>query len=161
MVVALPVRRHQDRHPDTNRNDNGGLAFDPLADLDRLHRQLADYLESWRQLPSLLGEPFTPLADVEETGDAYVVEIELPGIKKADLDIEIAGRRLSVTGERKEKERVGILRKRERTVGRFHYEVTLPGDVDDNGVEAHLDDGVLTVRVPKPERDRPRRIELH
>jgi HSP20 family protein len=161
MVVALPVRRHQDRHPDTNRNDNLGVAFDPLADLDRLHRQLADYLDSWRQLPSLLGEPFTPLADVEETADAYVVEIELPGIRKADLDIEIAGRRLSVTGERKEKERVGILRKRERTVGRFHYEVTLPGDVDDNGVEAHLDDGVLTVRVPKPERDRPRRIELN
>lgn len=159
--MALPVRRHQDRHPDTNRNDDRDTAFDPLADLDRLHRQLAGYLDSWRQLPSLLGEPFTPLADVEETADAYVVEIELPGIKKADLDIEIAGRRLSVTGERKEKERVGILRKRERTVGRFHYEVTLPGDVDDDGVEAHLDAGVLTVRVPKPERDRPRRIELH
>ena len=161
-MVALPVRRHQDRHPDNNnRHENLGAAFDPLADLDRLHRQLADYLDSWRQLPSLLGEPFTPLADVEETADAYEVEIELPGIKKADLDIEIAGRRLSVTGERKEKERVGILRKRERTVGRFHYEVTLPGDVDDDGVEAHLDAGVLTVRVPKPERDRPRRIELH
>ena len=160
-MVALPVRRHQDRHPDSNPSGALGAAFDPLADLDRLHRQLADYLDSWRQLPSLLGEPFTPLADVEETADAYVVEIELPGIRNADLDIEIAGRRLSVTGERKEKERVGILRKRERTVGRFHYEVTLPGDVDDNGVEAHLDAGVLTVHVPKPERDRPRRIELH
>ena len=160
-MVALPVRRHQDRHPDINRNDNLAAAFDPLADLGRLQRQLADYLDSWRQLPSLLGEPFRPLADVEETADAYEVEIELPGIRKADLDIEIAGRRLSVTGERKEKERVGILRKRERTVGRFHYEVTLPGDVDDDGVEANLDAGVLTVRVPKPERDRPRRIELH
>ena len=159
-MVALPVRRHQDRHPRDNRPDTLGQPFDPLVDLDRLHRQLADYLESWRQLPSLLGEPFTPLADVEETADAYLVEIELPGVKKADVDIEIAGRRLSVTGERKESERAGILRKRERTVGRFHYEVTLPGDVDDAAVEAHLDGGVLSVRVPKPERDRPRRIEL-
>jgi HSP20 family protein len=161
MVVALPVRRLQDRHPDNDNNTNGrGQTFGPLADLDRLHRQLSDYLGSWRQLPNLLDEPFTPLADVEETADAYQVEIELPGINKSDLDIEIAGRRLSVTGERKESERVGILRKRERTVGRFRYEVTLPGDVDDNGVEAHLNDGVLTVWAPKPERDRPRRIEL-
>ena len=157
-MVALPVRRHQDRLPEVNHL---GPGLRPLADLDRLHRQLADDLDSWRQLPSLLREPFTPLADVEETDDAYEVEIELPGIKKNDLDIEIAGRRLSVTGERKEKERVGILRKRERTVGRFHYDVTLPGDVDDDAVEAHLDAGVLTVRVPKSERDRPRRSELH
>jgi len=55
---------------------------------------------------------------------------------------------------------VGILRRRERVIGRFHYEVTLPGDVDEAGVEADLDEGVLTVRAPKPERDRPRRIEV-
>lgn len=155
-MVALPVRR---THDDTfDRSD--ARAWDPFSELDRLHRQLSDYLDSWRQLPSLLGDTFTPLADIEETPDAYQVEIELPGVKKADLDIEIAGRRLTVTGERKERERVGILRKRERTVGRFRYEVTLPGDVDDAGVEAHLEEGVLVVSVPKPERDRPRRIEL-
>ena len=155
-MVALPVRR---THDDTfDRSDV--RAWDPFSELDRLHRQLSDYLGSWRQLPSLLGDTFTPLADIEETPDAYQVEIELPGVKKADLDIEIAGRRLTVTGERKERERVGILRKRERIVGRFRYEVTLPGDVDDAGVEAHLEEGVLVVSVPKPERDRPRRIEL-
>ena len=97
---------------------------------------------------------------MEETPDAYVVEIELPGVKKDDVDIEIAGRRLAVRGERKEKERAGILRRRERVVGRFSYEVTLPGDVQDDGVEAHLNEGVLTLRVPKPDRERPRRIEV-
>lgn len=66
-----------------------------------------------------------------------------------------------MTGERKERESVGVLRKRQRTVGRLRYEVTLPGNVDDSGVDAHLDEGVLTVRIPKPERDRPRRIALH
>ena len=153
--MALPVRR-----------SNGSATADdvsrrqPLADLDRLNRQLGDYLESWRRLPSLLEEAFTPLADVEETGDAYTVEIELAGVKKDDLDIEIAGRRLSVSGERKERERVGILRRRERTVGRFHYEVILPGEVEEDGVEAHLDEGVLTVRLPKPASERPRRIEV-
>ncbi len=151
--MALPVRRGGD--------DRSAVArWDPFDELDRLNRQLSSYLESFRQLPNLLGDAFTPLADVEETDDAYKVEIELPGVKRDDIDIEVAGRRVTVHGERKEKERVGILRRRERTVGRFHYEVTLPGHVDEDGVEGHLDDGVLTVRLPKPESERPRRIEI-
>lgn len=123
-------------------------------------RQLTTHLDFWRELPGVMGDAFVPLADVEETPEAYLVEIELPGVKKGDLDIEIAGRRLTVTGERKERQRRGILRTRERTVERFHYEVTLPGDVDESGIEANLDEGVLTVRAPKPKRDRPRRIEV-
>lgn len=151
--MALPVRR-------TNADASAPVSRNPLSELDRLHRQLADYLGSWRQLPDLLGDAFTPLADVEESDEGYTVEIELPGVKKDDLDIEISGRRLSVTGERKERQRVGILRRRERVVGRFHYEVTLPTDVEEGAVEAQLDEGVLTVRVPKPASERPRRIEV-
>ena len=153
--MAVPVlRRGSDDH-------HGEVArWDPLGELDRLNRRLTSYLDSWRGLPDLVGDGFTPLADVEETADAYVVEVELPGVGREDIDIEVGGRRVSLRGERKEKERVGILRKRERTVGRFSYEVTLPGDVDEDGVEARLDGGVLTVRLPKPERERPRRIEV-
>jgi HSP20 family protein len=156
MVVALPVRRGNDRRPHTAETGS----WEPLAERERLSRQLAAQLDSWRQLPSVLGDAFVPLADVEETAEAYLVEIELPGVKKPDLDIEIAGRRMVVAGERKERQRRGILRTRERTVGRFQYEVTFPGDVDESNIEANLDEGVLSVRVPKPERDRPRRIEV-
>jgi HSP20 family protein len=150
--MALPVRRSNGTAHDIRQG--------PFAELDRLNRQLGDYLESWRQLPSLLGEGFTPPADVEESDDAFTFEIELPGVRKDDLDIEVAGRRLTVTGERKERQRVGILRRRERVVGRFHYEVVLPADVEEDGVEARLDDGVLTIRLPKPVNDRPRRIQV-
>ena len=142
--MTLPVRRAE------REVARPGTIWDPFGeDFERLF-----------DFRSLFSEVFTPLADVEETDDAYVVEIELPGVKRDDLDIDIAGRRLSVRGERKEKERVGILRRRERTVGRFAYEVSLPGDVDEDSVEAHLDEGVLTVRLPKPEQERPRRIEI-
>lgn len=173
--MAVPVRRstskvdrrdRRDRRDRIDRTDSGLTAptppgrWEPWAGLERLSRQLTTVLDQWHQGPSLLSGTFTPLADVEETDDAYLVEIELPGVKRGDLDIGIAGRRLSVRGERKEKERVGILRRRERTVGRFHYEVTLPGEVDEDGVTAGLDDGVLTVRVPKPESARPRRIQI-
>ena len=71
-----------------------------------------------------------------------------------------AGDIVTVTGERKERERVGILRRRTRTVGRFRYEVLLPGEVEEDGVAASLHEGVLTVRVPKPARERPRRIPV-
>ena len=158
--MALPVRR-------SSSSDDYDAAtaarWDPLAELGRLNQQLAGYLDSWRSLPGLLlgGEGrFTPLADVEEADDAYVVEVELPGVGREDVDVELTGRRLTVSGERKERERVGILRHRTRTVGRFRYEVVLPGEVDEAGVEAFLGEGVLTVRVPKAAGARPRRIEV-
>ena len=148
--MALPIRRSQE---DVTR-------WDPLSDINRLNEQLRDYLGRWSSLPSLLGEGFTPLADLEETEEAYVVEVELPGVKGDDIEVEVAGRRLTVSGERKERERVGVLRRQTRTVGRFHYEVVLPGEVDEESIEASLDKGVLTVRVPKAEAERPKRIPV-
>ena len=151
--MALPIRRTEDQGEVTR--------WDPVAEIERLNRQIANYLESWRQLPSFLGDEFVPIADVEETDDAYVVDLELPGVKKDDVEIEIAGRRLTVTGERRERQRVGIFRRRSRVTGRFRYEITLPGDVDDDHVEANLDEGVLTVRIAKPASQRARRIPIH
>jgi len=154
--LALPVRQ-------TSGNGVTELErWNPFEEFDRLHRQLLSWLDTWSPLswPDVTTTAFTPVADVEETDDAYLVELEVPGIKRDDLDIEVSGRRLSVRGERKEKERVGVLRRRERAVGRFSYELTLPSGIEEDEVEARLDDGVLSIRLPKPERERPRRIEI-
>ena len=64
-------------------------------------------MDGWSDLPSLLNTDFTPMADVEETDDEYLIEIELPGVHKNDIDISVAGQRVTVSGERKEKERAG------------------------------------------------------
>ena len=130
-----------------------------FAGLNQLRSQLDSLLSGWDELLYAAGA-FTPLADVAETDEAYVAEIELPGVALEDVSVEVAGGRLTVSGERKERERVGILRRRTRTVGRFHYEVFLPGEVDEDAVEAALKDGVLTVRAPKPASQRPRRIPV-
>ena len=133
---------------------------EPFADLQRFNTELSAWLESVLDLPIIPADSFTPLADVEEAEDGFTVEVELPGVDKKDVDIAVDGRRLTITGERKERERVGILRRRTRSVGRFQYEVVLPSDVDADAVTASLDDGVLTVRAPKASNGRARHISV-
>lgn len=84
----------------------------------------------------------------------------MPGVHKDDVDIELDGRRLVVTAERKERERVGVLRRRTDRVGTFRHEVLLPWEVDDGAVEATLADGILTVKLPKAESGKRRRIAV-
>ena len=131
--------------------------WDPLRELD----ELADRVNRLWEAGFDTGlQGWAPLADVEETDDSYVVEIDLPGVKRDEVDVQLTDRQLTVSGEVKEKERTGILRRRTRRVGQFQYSVTLPADVDADGVSARLDDGVLTVRVPKAEQAKPRRIPI-
>ena len=135
----------------------------PFADLDQLGERMRRLLEqTFRDLPPALTDTagWVPAVDVEEQDDAYVVEAEVPGVKREDVNIELAGNELAITGDIKEKERKGVLRRRTRRVGRFEFRVTLPNQVDPEKIEAELTDGVLTVRVPKAERAQRRQIEV-
>lgn len=132
----------------------GAPVWDPFEDVFELARSLG-------RLPVERDEGFwTPLADVEEQDDAWVIELEVPGVDKSDLAVEVNGRQVMVSGERKEKERTGVLRRRTRVTGQFQYAVTLGTDIDPDGVEAHLADGVLTLRIPKHEAMKARTIEV-
>jgi HSP20 family protein len=104
---------------------------------------------------------WTPPVDILETDDAWVVEAELPGVDPGDIDVEVRDSEVSISGEIKERERKGILRRRSRRVGAFDFHVTLPGEVDPENVDANVSNGVLMVRIPKPEQARARRIEVH
>jgi HSP20 family protein len=148
--MALPARTE---HADPATRD-------PLTEFRNIVSQLSRFPDPWGELMPQARNGFTPLADVEETDDAYLIEVELPGVDKKDIDISVTGRRLTISGERKEKERVGILRRRTRSVGQFEYDIQLPGDIDEDGVNASLADGVLSVRVPKATTDRARRITV-
>ena len=131
-----------------------------FSEFDRLQHELRSHLDRWRDL-DLFDGPFTPVAAIDEPNDAYLVEIELAGVNRSDVDITTTARRLTVTGERKEKHRVGVLRRKHRTVGEFRYEVELPADFDVDNVAAGLEDGVLSVRLPKTTTDQPRRIPIN
>ena len=103
---------------------------------------------------------WVPPADIEETDDSYVLELDLPGVNRDDVNIELRDNEVRITGELKEKDRTGVLRRQTRRVGQFEFTVTLPGDIDPDKVEASLHDGVLTVRLGKAAASRPRQIEV-
>jgi HSP20 family protein len=136
--------------------------WDPFRDLEELQARTAQLIGS--ALPAALaqdGAPWVPPVDIEETDDGWIVEAEVPGAKRDDMSVDVRDNELVITGEIKERERKGILRRRTRRVGEFEFRVTLPGEADRDRVEADLHDGVLTVRIPKPERAEPRRIEIN
>lgn len=110
--------------------------------------------ESW---PARLGASHIAAADLEETDDALPLEVELPGVNINDIEIE--GCR--VTAESKEREREGTLRRRTRITGQLCHEVVLPADIDEDTVEANLDQGVLHVRLHKSPTTKRRHIETH
>ena len=103
-----------------------------------------------------------PATDVVEAEDAFVLRVDLPGMKQEDVTLEIEDNVLTVSGERKhEADLSGSgYRRLERSFGRFSRAMTLPQGVEVDAVTARFTDGVLEIRVPKPASIMPRRIEI-
>jgi HSP20 family protein len=143
---------------------SGSLArWDPFREFEDLYTQMGRLMDAafGRAGDGAAGvRAWSPAADVSETEDAYLVEVELPGVKREDITIDLVGTELAINGELKEKERQGWFRHRTRRTGQFVYRVTLPQDTDADKITATLDAGVLTVRVPKSETAKPRRIAI-
>ena len=107
----------------------------------------------------LIDTPWSPLADLSETDDAYVVQVDLPGVHKDQVQVQLQDRELIITGEVSESQR-GRRHRSSRRTGRFEFRTYLPGDVNADAVNAQLSDGVLTVTVPKSEAAKPRQIDV-
>ena len=103
--------------------------------------------------------PWSPPAEVSETENAYVVAVELPGVRKDQISVALQDREVIITGEVTDQVKGRRHRSSLRT-GRFEYRAMLPGDVNPEGVIAQLADGVLTGTVPKSEAARPQEIEV-
>lgn len=127
--------------------------FDSFCDMQARMHQL------FRQLP--LPAPrgnrwgamsFTPDTDIADEGDAYVIRFDVPGVDKANINVKVEGRVLTVSGKTEsvseEKDKDRVIRS-ERRSGQFQRVITLPGPVKADKVEAKCEKGVLTVTVPK------------
>jgi HSP20 family protein len=137
-------------------------AAGPFRELEELRERMDRLMDGlWRAPDGTNGTAWSPVADVEETDEAWIVKAELPGVQRDDITVELRDGELRISGElNEETEREGTPRQRMRRMGRFEYRTALSPDVAEDRVEATLDKGVLTVRVPRSEAAVPHKIEV-
>lgn len=135
-----------------------GRLTDIRDELDRLFE--APLAELARSSQLLSG--WTPALDVHEDKDNLIVQAELPGMKKEEIDISLHDGSLSISGERKTEQKFeeAEVYRSERFVGRFQRTVTLPAAVAVDRVKAQYKDGILTITLPKAEEAKPKQINV-
>ena len=115
--------------------------------------------------PTVAGAPvrrFAPATDLIESDSHYILRADLPGLSEDDVNVELDGNVLTVSGERRsssEDRKAGYYRV-ERSYGSFRRSVRLPEGVDAEAITAGFDKGVLELHVPKPVASRPRKVQI-
>jgi HSP20 family protein len=132
--------------------------------------RMEDVFEDFDRMVDRLFQPptadtmhFQPCCDVNETKDHFLVSFDVPGVKKEDIKIEIQGNQLIISGERhyemKEEKGEEALR-RERSYGKFERTFVLPATISADKIEAHYENGVLNVALPKADAAKARTIQI-
>ena len=105
---------------------------------------------------------WAPAVDITEDEQEYLLKVELPEVKKSDVKVTVENGVLSITGERKleKEEKDKKYHRIERSYGSFVRTFTVPDDAEDGKVNAEFKDGVLTVRLAKSEKAKPKTIEV-
>ena len=119
------------------------------------------FLAIWRGSPTLERE-WIPAIEMYEEEDRYVVKAELPGMKEEDVDVSVADETLTIKGERKTENENNEEHYYccERSYGSFFRSIALPSNVDGNKINAHYEDGVLEVNLPKAVEAKPKKVKV-
>ena len=146
------------------------VRWDPTRELDSLQGEMNRLFSSFFDTPTP-GKGnggnggqrrWIPSMDLVETQDHFVLKADLPGMTEADVNVELENNVLTISGERKtehEEQHEGYYRL-ERATGAFSRALSLPEGIDAEAVEAAFDNGVLTVRIPKPAQAKPRKVKI-
>ncbi|QKT03142.1 Hsp20/alpha crystallin family protein [Ectothiorhodospiraceae bacterium 2226] len=141
------------------------VRYEPWTLLNRLHREidsLFDQRVSNGESTHLSTADWTPAVDIRDTGDAFVLHADVPGVDPKDIDISMENGVLTLRGERRhetEEERAGYKRV-ERVRGNFYRRFSLPDSADAEKITAKCDQGVLEITIPKQEKVQPRKIQV-
>lgn len=131
-------------------------AWDAVSTLDRMFDDVMGSMVGTATSP----RPFDPTIDVRANDNEIVFVCDVPGVKQEDLEVTIENHVLSIKGTRrfesKDNEQVML----GRAYGQFNRAYTLPDYVDDANLTANLADGVLTIRIPKHPKAKPRKIQI-
>jgi HSP20 family protein len=141
--------------------------WNPLQDLmvlqDRMNRLFEDATQRRNHAEAAAGDEFeradwAPVADIYETETGYLIAMDLPGIDRESLEIDVDENRLIVKGTRDIAE--SKQHRMERPRGKFLRTFTVPGSVDQGRIGAEYKDGVLEVRLPKRSEQKPKKIDI-
>jgi len=143
------------------------VRWEPLREMATLQNEMNRLFGTFFDTPTSAvsgngARRWMPAMDLLETEDQFVLRADLPGLTEEDVRIEVEDRTLTVSGERKAEHETngeGYYRL-ERATGAFARTLTLPDGVDAGGIAARFDNGVLEVRIPKPEERKPRRVAI-
>lgn len=142
------------------------LRWDPASEMlslrSAMDRLLGEsFVRPWSGQEPLFGREVLPL-DLRDTGKEIVIEAAIPGVTPEEVDIQITGNVLTIKGERKEEkeEKEGTYIYREQSFGSFSRSVTLPTEVDVGRTKAEIQNGVLTLTLPKLEAVQPKSIKI-
>jgi HSP20 family protein len=131
--------------------------------MDRLFAHAFGLHGQWQGATGASTRAWAPALDIAEAKDAYLVTVELPGVKLDDLEITLEDGLLTFQGERHVANHSSEeqFHRVERSSGAFRRSITLPAHVEADAVEASMEDGVLRILVPKAEEAKPKRIQVN
>ena len=139
--------------------------WDPFQDVLSLREAMNQLMEESFVRPTTAqnGKNFVPALDLSETGEGYLVEAALPGVKPEDVEITVENNVLTIKGETRQetdsKER--NFHRLERRFGSFQRTIGLPTTVKADAIQASLTNGVLRLEIPKAEEVKPRKISVN
>ena len=135
--------------------------WDPFQDLLAIQDEMNQVFGRARQGQG--GRVWAPALDISERKDAYVVTVEVPGVKPEDLDITLEDGLLTIQGERQftSESSEEQYHRVERSSGTFRRSITLPAQIMADEVDASMEDGVLRILVPKAEEAKAKRIQVN
>jgi HSP20 family protein len=143
------------------------VRWDPFRNVaalqDRINRVFDDSISHFGDgQDELAACAWRPVVDIYETDDGIVIQAEIPGVRKEDLSVELKDNVLTLKGRRFAEQEVEPDRylRRERCFGSFYRAFTLQETVPPDAIKARFRDGVLEVRVPRPERHKPRQVAV-
>jgi HSP20 family protein len=151
----MNIQRYQ-RYP----NSELSRAFDRLATLrEEIDGLFDNSFRPFFRTPGSLST-WSPAVDVYQDKDQFTVVVEVPGMKKEDLNVNLHNGVLTISGEREREDKADQGFRSERFVGRFQRGITLPASVDASKVKATYQDGLLKIVLPKSEEAKPKQIEV-
>ena len=136
--------------------------YHPLDALFDLQRALESRLDSDWLRNATAGTGAFPPINVFQQGDNLVAILEVPGVVKSDLEIQVKDNAIRVSGKKAIAYPEGVsLHRRERLTGSFDRTLTVPMQIDPDGIKAEYRDGVLALFIPRAEADKPRTVAIN